>query len=249
MAKANAGEQQTTGGTTRTTRKGAGATAGEAAARANGNGASQANGGARKSALKSGAANGTTTAGRAGTSRPAADTTSAAASGSDGAAKASPRKAAAKSAAPAKTTRAAASPKKSEQAAKAPAKKSAGAAKTAAGTSTSASRGGKANLTADLREFVRARPDGWGHADWTGFLDHLASRGHDTSNPDEIGMQLERERLTSKLGELGLSGPRAKKVVDQFGTLWSLRHADAAELQAAGLTSDQVDQVARAMRD
>ncbi|HET6763866.1 MAG TPA: hypothetical protein VFH27_09335 [Longimicrobiaceae bacterium] len=240
MAKANAGEQLAGGGTSRTARKGAGTKEGAP------DGAGQANGGAGKPAVKSVGASGTTTAKRASTSRPAADTGSGTSPAAGGAAASPGKPAAAKRAAPAKSasTGAASGKQGGEQAAKGPAKKPVGGANTAGGTS----RGGKPNLAAELREFVGARPDGWGHGEWTGLLDHLASRGHDTSNPDGIGMQLERERLSARLAGLGLAPARVKKLVERFGTLWSLGHADAAELEAAGLTSAQVDQVARDVR-
>ncbi|HEY0035397.1 MAG TPA: hypothetical protein VGB66_01855, partial [Longimicrobium sp.] len=50
-------------------------------------------------------------------------------------------------------------------------------------------------LQADLRAFAIARPSGWNHEDWLGFLDFLREKGHDLSAPEEIGSRLERERL------------------------------------------------------
>ena len=84
-----------------------------------------------------------------------------------------------------------------------------------------------ANLRADLREFASARPEGWNHDDWVGFLDHLRGRGHDVSDSDEVGMSLERERLTVQLEQVPGMGPRrVEALVGRFHTLYSLRQAD-----------------------
>lgn len=110
-------------------------------------------------------------------------------------------------------------------AAKSPAK---GGAKSAAKTSRGA---GKPDLREDLRQFVSENPEGWGHEQWQGLLGRLGERGHDTSNPDQIGMQLERERLHSRLqGMEGVSAQRARSIADRFGTMYSLRHADVDEI-------------------
>lgn len=122
-----------------------------------------------------------------------------------------------------KTAGAAKSPAKG--AAKSPAK---GGAKSAAKTSRGA---GKPDLREDLRQFVSENPEGWGHEQWQGLLGRLGERGHDTSNPDQIGMQLERERLHSRLqGMEGVSAQRARSIADRFGTMYSLRHADVDEI-------------------
>jgi hypothetical protein len=90
------------------------------------------------------------------------------------------------------------------------------------------------NLRADLRAFVDARPAGWNHDDWIGFLDHLRGRGHDVSDSAGVGMQLERERLTACLEQVpGMGTKRVDTIVDRYHTLYSARHADVDEL--AGL--------------
>lgn len=109
-------------------------------------------------------------------------------------------------------------------------------AKKAAGSSP---RGGNrqdavrrdANLRADLREFVSARPKGWNHAEWLGLLDDLSGRGHDVSDASTVGMSLERERLAVHLEAIPGMGPRrVEALVGRYHTLYSLRQADAAEL-------------------
>jgi hypothetical protein len=88
-----------------------------------------------------------------------------------------------------------------------------------------------ANLRADLREFVSARPKGWNHDQWLGLLDDLRGRGHDVSDASAIGMSLERERLAAQLEQIAGMGPRrVESLVDRYHTLYSLRQADAAEL-------------------
>jgi hypothetical protein len=89
------------------------------------------------------------------------------------------------------------------------------------------------DLRADLRAFVTARPAGWGHDDWLAFLDHLRERGHDTSDPDAIGLLLEGERLAALLERVPGMGPRrVQAVVDRYHTAWSAHHAGVDEIAA-----------------
>ncbi len=88
-----------------------------------------------------------------------------------------------------------------------------------------------ANLRADLREFVSARPKGWNHDQWLGLLDDLRGRGHDVSDASAVGMSLERERLAVHLEQIPGMGPRrVEALVGRYHTLYSLRQADASEL-------------------
>lgn len=116
-----------------------------------------------------------------------------------------------------------------------------GAAK---GATKGASRGGGAgglDLRGDLRQFVNDNPHGWDHQGWQGLLDRLGQRGHDTSNPEQIGMQLERERLSAQLeGTEGVSSQKAKSIIERFGTLYSLRNADADEIAREAKVSREV---------
>ena len=82
------------------------------------------------------------------------------------------------------------------------------------------------DLRADLRAFASGRPQGWDHADWLAFLEHLRERGHETSDAEAIGKALERERLAVVLETVQGMGPkRVDSLVERFQTLWSLRHA------------------------
>jgi hypothetical protein len=84
-----------------------------------------------------------------------------------------------------------------------------------------------------IRAFVEAHPEGWGHEEWLGLLADLEAAGVDVSNPDAIGYELENERLAAELkrqGVQGLGPKRIEAVVDRFGTLWNLQHADAEEV-------------------
>ncbi|HEX2092956.1 MAG TPA: hypothetical protein VHG28_11160 [Longimicrobiaceae bacterium] len=93
-------------------------------------------------------------------------------------------------------------------------------------------RGGRGGgLQAELRDFVSARPQGWGHQDWLGLLDDLRGKGHDVSDAAAVGMALERERLAATLeGVEGVNARQVRALTDRFQTLWSLRQASADEI-------------------
>jgi hypothetical protein len=89
------------------------------------------------------------------------------------------------------------------------------------------------DLRADLRSYASARPEGWNHDDWLSFLAHLSERGHDTSDAESIGRQLERERLGVMLERIAGMGPRrVQTLVERYDTLYSARRADVDELAA-----------------
>lgn len=119
---------------------------------------------------------------------------------------------------------------------KAPTKKTtakAGTAKagTAAGTRAGAKRAAGPDLQGDLRQFVRDNPHGWGHDEWLGLLDQLRSRGHSVDDTEEIGRQLERERLATRLeGVQGVGPQRVKTISQHFGSIWGLMYADVDDL-------------------
>lgn len=92
---------------------------------------------------------------------------------------------------------------------------------------------GTGTLQSALREFASERPDGWDHGDWMSFLDQLRERGFEIDDPEEIGRQLERERLAVRLEQVKGVGPaRVRSVVERYGTLWSLSQADVDEIAA-----------------
>jgi hypothetical protein len=106
-------------------------------------------------------------------------------------------------------------------------------------------------LRDDLREFASARPSGWGHDDWLAFLDTLKERGHDTSDAEGIGRQLERERLATVLSSVpGLGPKRVEALVERFETLWSARHAGVEEVASVpGIPRALAERVAEALRE
>jgi hypothetical protein len=106
----------------------------------------------------------------------------------------------------------------------------------AARKSASAGRGAKQpDLRKDLREFASARPQGWDHDDWLAFLENLQTRGHNISDREAIGVALEKERLHIALGGLKGIGPQKRQsLVDYYGNLWQLRHADVDEIARVG---------------
>lgn len=84
-----------------------------------------------------------------------------------------------------------------------------------------------------LDAFIEAHPDGWNHDAWLGLLRELDEQGFDVSDPDAVGLELEHRRLAWELRRRrvpGLGPKRIEAVVDRFGTLWSLQHADAETL-------------------
>jgi hypothetical protein len=105
------------------------------------------------------------------------------------------------------------------------------------------------DLKEDLRAFVQARPAGWGHGDWVSFLDHLAERGHDTTDPDAIGLLLERERLWALLeGVQGMGPRRIQAVVERYDTIWSAHHASVDEIATlAGMNRSLAEKVRQAL--
>ncbi|HWK88649.1 MAG TPA: helix-hairpin-helix domain-containing protein [Longimicrobium sp.] len=106
------------------------------------------------------------------------------------------------------------------------------------------------DLRADLRAFAEGRPSGWEHADWVAFLEHLAAKGHDTSDCEAIGRMLERERLAVVLEKIpGLGPRRVDALAERFETLWSIRHATAEAVAAVqGIPRALAERVVEAVR-
>lgn len=112
---------------------------------------------------------------------------------------------------------------------------------------------GKSNgpdLRKDLREFASARPDGWGHDDWLRFLEDLRERGHNVNDRDQVGLMLERERLTLALENVPGVGPRrVQNIVEKFGYMWRLREASAEDIsREAGVPRQIAEKVVEAVR-
>jgi hypothetical protein len=84
-----------------------------------------------------------------------------------------------------------------------------------------------------LDAFIAAHPDGWDHISWLGLLTELEQNGFDVTNPASVGEELEQRRLAWELRRRsvpGLGPKRIDAVVERFGTLWSLQHAEAEQL-------------------
>jgi hypothetical protein len=101
------------------------------------------------------------------------------------------------------------------------------------------------DLKRDLKDFVSARPHGWGHDDWLQFLEDLRERGHNIEDREAIGMALEQERLDHSLSNVkGLTGPRRRPLVERFKTVWSLRNAGVDEIAStAGVSREVADRI------
>ena len=84
-----------------------------------------------------------------------------------------------------------------------------------------------------LKDFVSAHESGWNHHEWLGLLAELTDAGFDTSDPDHIGMALERERVKLLLegtSVRGLGPKRREAVAANIGTVWNLQHASVEDL-------------------
>ena len=93
-------------------------------------------------------------------------------------------------------------------------------------------------MTKHLRAFVEAHPDGWNHDEWLDLLRDLGEAGEDVSEPDDLGLELERTRLAWELRRRavpGLGPKRSEAIVERFGSVWRLRHASVEDV--AGVPS------------
>jgi len=105
----------------------------------------------------------------------------------------------------------------------------------------------KGDLRKDLRDFASARPQGWNHDDWIQFLESLHARGHNIEDREEIGRELERERLDLALSRIdGVPAKCRKLLVERFGTVWKLRSEGADEIATLCGISPEVAERVRA---
>jgi hypothetical protein len=111
-----------------------------------------------------------------------------------------------------------------------------------------ASKGG--NLNKELREFAASHREGWNHDEWSGLVSQLSDKGYDVSNQEQVGRQLEQERLAVHLeGVQGVGPAKIRKLAEEFGTLWELRHADTGRIAAVGgLKPDIAERVQESVR-
>lgn len=106
-------------------------------------------------------------------------------------------------------------------------------------------------MTKQLRAFVEAHPDGWGHDDWVALLKDLGEAGEDVSEPDTLGAELERTRLAWVLKQRsvpGLGPKRSEALVERFGTVWELEHASVDDVaQVPSITRSLAEKVVSAI--
>lgn len=127
-------------------------------------------------------------------------------------------------------------------------------AKKTTGTRTNrangASTGSGTDLQRDLRDFAKGRPQGWNHEEWLSFLEQLKERGHNINDREAIGSLLERERINLLLEKIpGLGPQRIRTLTEKFGSVWSLRDADAGQLATeAKLPRDVAQRVVDALQ-
>lgn len=103
-----------------------------------------------------------------------------------------------------------------------------------------------------IRAFIQAHPEGWGHQEWLGLLSDLEAAGVDVSDSEEIGATLERERLAAGLKGLqvkGLGPKRVEALVGEYRTLWNLRQASAEDVaEIRTVPGDVAERVVEAVR-
>jgi hypothetical protein len=88
-------------------------------------------------------------------------------------------------------------------------------------------------MSARLNEFVESHPTGWNHDEWLALLADLGEGGTDVSNPDAIGAELERTRVTLELRNRavpGLGRKRIEAIASRFGTMYDLQNATVEEI-------------------
>ena len=88
-------------------------------------------------------------------------------------------------------------------------------------------------MSARLNAFVESHPTGWNHDEWLALLSDLGQGGTDVSNPDVIGAELEKTRVTWELrrrGVPGLGPKRLEAIANRFGTIQELQGASVDEM-------------------
>jgi len=88
-------------------------------------------------------------------------------------------------------------------------------------------------MTQTISTFIETHPTGWTHNQWLELLVELEEEGTDVTQPEAVGLELERERLGWELRRRevqGLGPKRVQALIDTFNTFWSLRQASAAEI-------------------
>jgi len=109
----------------------------------------------------------------------------------------------------------------------------------------------KSKLDVEIRRFVQEHPNGWGHGDWLGFVDHLGESGHTVPDTDSLGLALERERLMLTVQGcriVGLGPKRTEAVCDAFVSVHNLRSAGPEEIAGrAGIPMSLAEELVRVL--
>lgn len=102
-------------------------------------------------------------------------------------------------------------------------------------------------MSTRLNAFVESHPSGWNHDEWLGLLADLGQGGTDVSNPEAIGAELEKTRVTWELKRRGLPGLGRKRIdaiANRFGTLQELESATVEEMaRVPGMTRALAEKV------
>ncbi|MGE0160748.1 MAG: helix-hairpin-helix domain-containing protein [Gemmatimonadales bacterium] len=102
-------------------------------------------------------------------------------------------------------------------------------------------------MSARLTAFVESHPTGWNHDEWLALLADLGQGGTDVSNPDAIGAELEKARVTWELkrrGVPGLGRKRLEAIANRFGTVRDLQNATVDEMaRVPGMTRALAEKV------
>ena len=107
-------------------------------------------------------------------------------------------------------------------------------------------------MAREIFAFVEAHPHGWSHDEWLGLLHHLGSSGQDVSDPDEIGLTLERARVQVALKHTGIKGLGPKRIdaiAAEYSFLPQLRDTDPNEVAAkTGVPRKLAQEIAATIR-
>lgn len=90
-------------------------------------------------------------------------------------------------------------------------------------------------MAGELLAFVDSHPNGWSDHDWAELLHHLAASDLDVSDPDGIGLALERTRVQTLLkaaGVKGLGPKRIESIAMEFSFLPQLRDTHPDQVAA-----------------